>query len=52
MDKRKRHHREKRNINQLKQISILALRITKRKPDIPGSGEKENAPQRKIHKRD
>jgi hypothetical protein len=48
--KDKRHHTEKRNPNRLKQISILARSITKRKSDIRGSGELENAPQRKIHK--
>jgi hypothetical protein len=50
MDKRKRHRTEKRNLNRLEQISTLARIIAKRKPDIRGSGEKENAPQRKIHK--
>jgi hypothetical protein len=50
--KERRHDPEKRKINRLKQISILALCITERKPDIRGSGEKENAPQRKIHKTD
>jgi hypothetical protein len=44
------HHTSKRNLNRLKQISILALSITKRKPDLRGSGEKENARQRKNHK--
>jgi hypothetical protein len=42
--KAKRHHTEKRKLKQLKQISILARSIAKRKPDIRGSGEKENAP--------
>jgi hypothetical protein len=50
--KERRHHTEKRNINRLKPISISALSITKRKPDIRGSGKEENAPQRKIHKTD
>jgi hypothetical protein len=50
--KERKHHTEKRNITRVKQISILALSITKRKPDIRGSGENENAPQRKIHKTD
>jgi hypothetical protein len=45
--KERRHQIEKRNLNRVKQISILALSITKRKPDIRGSGGKENAPQRK-----
>jgi hypothetical protein len=39
----RRHHREKRNLNQLKQISISAGRITKREPEIRGSGEKDSA---------
>jgi hypothetical protein len=39
----RRHHTEKRNLNRLKQISRLTLNITKGKPDIRGSGEKENA---------
>jgi hypothetical protein len=50
--KEKGHHTEKRNLNRLKQISILALSIATRKPDIRGSGEKGNAPQRKIDKTD
>jgi hypothetical protein len=50
--KERRHHREKRNINRLKQISILVRSLTKRKPDIRESGEKEKAPQRQIHKTD
>jgi hypothetical protein len=50
--KEKSHRTEMRNLNPLKQISILTLSITKRKPDIRGSGEKANAPQRKIHKTD
>jgi hypothetical protein len=37
----RRHHTEKRKLNRLKQISILARSITKRKPDIRGSGEKK-----------
>jgi hypothetical protein len=40
----KRRHTKKRDLNRLKQISILALSITKRKPDIRGSDEKDNAP--------
>jgi hypothetical protein len=47
-----RDDEEKQKINGLKQISILIRSMTKRKPDIGRSGEKENAPQRKIHKRD
>jgi hypothetical protein len=43
---------EKHKINREKQISILARSVTKRKPGIRRSGEKENAPRRKIHKRD
>jgi hypothetical protein len=50
--KERRHKTEKRNMNRLKQISILALSITKRKQDIRPSGKKENDPQRKIHKTD
>jgi hypothetical protein len=50
--KERRHHTEKRNLNRPKQKSILSGSITKRKPDIRGSGEKENAPQRKINKTD
>jgi hypothetical protein len=44
--KAKRDDRKKRNLNRLKEISILALSLIKRKPDIRGSGEKENARQR------
>jgi hypothetical protein len=47
--KERMHHRKKPSLNRVKQIPILARRIAKRKPDIRGSGEKENAPQRKIH---
>jgi hypothetical protein len=50
--KERMHHTEKRNLNRLKQISILAPSIAKRKPDIRGSGETEKALQRKIHKTD
>jgi hypothetical protein len=50
--KEKMHHTEKPNINRVKQIPTLTRRITKRKPDIRGSGEKENAPQHKIHHTD
>jgi hypothetical protein len=50
--KEKGHRKKKRNLNRLKQISILARSIAKRKLDIRRSGEKENAPQRKIHKTD
>jgi hypothetical protein len=48
----RRHHTEKRKLNRVKQMSILAGTITKRKPDIRASGEKENATQRKIYKTD
>jgi hypothetical protein len=37
------HHPEKRNLNRLKQISILARSITKRELEMRGLGEKENA---------
>jgi hypothetical protein len=50
--KEKRHDIEKRNLNRLKQISILARGITRRKPDIGRSVEQENAAQHKINKRD
>jgi hypothetical protein len=50
--KEERHHAKQRDLNRVKQISILARSIIKRKPDIRGSGEKENAPQRKIHMTD
>jgi hypothetical protein len=50
--KDKRQHTDKRKLNRLEQISILGRRIAKRKPDILGPGEKENALQRKIHKTD
>jgi hypothetical protein len=50
--KQKTHHTEKGNLNRLKQISILARSIAKRKPEIRESGEKENAPQRKLHNTD
>jgi hypothetical protein len=50
--KERMHYTEKPNLNQVKQTSILARSITKRKPAIHGSGEKENATQRKIHKTD
>jgi hypothetical protein len=52
LTKERRDHTEQRNLNRLKQISMLARSITMRKPDIRGSGEKENATQRKIHKTD
>jgi hypothetical protein len=50
--KERGYHTKKRNVNRLKEISILARSITMRNPDIRGLGEKENAPQHKIHKTD
>jgi hypothetical protein len=50
--KEKRYQAWKRNINRLKQRSILSRSIAKRKLDIRGSGEQENAPERKIQKTD
>jgi hypothetical protein len=50
--KERRDDTKKRNLNRVKQISILARNIPKRNPDIRGSGEKENAPQRKVHNTD
>jgi hypothetical protein len=54
MDKRREHDAGKPKLNRIKQIFILAWSITKRKPDIRRSGEKdkENAPQHKIRKTD
>jgi hypothetical protein len=50
--KERKHDAEKPKLNRTKQISILSRSITKRKPDTPRSGEKENAPQQKIRKTD
>jgi hypothetical protein len=52
MDKQRRYETEKPKLSRVKQISILARRITERKPDIRGSGENDNSAQRKIHKTD
>jgi hypothetical protein len=52
MDKRKKSPDREKNRKQRKQLSALTRSATKRKPDIRGSGKKENAPQRKIHKTD
>jgi hypothetical protein len=42
--KEKRHHTEKRNLNRLKQISILARSIAKRNPGYAGQA-KEKMPR-------
>jgi hypothetical protein len=50
--KERMHHTEKPKLNRVKQIRMLARSITKRKPDIRGSGEKETVRQLKIHRTD
>jgi hypothetical protein len=50
--KERRDDKEKQKVNRVKQMSILIRVMRKRKPNIGGSGEKENATQRKIHKTD
>jgi hypothetical protein len=50
--KERMHHTKKPNRNRVLQPLPLARSITKGKPDIRGSGEQENAPQRKIDKID
>jgi hypothetical protein len=50
--KERKDDRARQRINGLKQISILARSMTKRKSDIRGSVEKENSPPRKVQKTD
>jgi hypothetical protein len=50
--KERMEHTEKPNINRVKQLLTEARTVTKGKPDIRGSGEKENAPQHKVDKID
>jgi hypothetical protein len=46
------HHTQRPNLNRVTEISMLAQSVTKRKPDIRQSNEKENARRREVHKRD